>query len=157
MTPTASRTRRRHFRQGHSFTPEFDISSLIDVGFLLLIYFIVTSSLQKKETDLSLILPTEEKTIDTRDANYCPIDLELLADGRIALNDEIIATDNGVRDPGSLNQRLGEITKLARATGQTPVAFVHADDAARHQRLIDIVNALARHEIRNVTMDGLRN
>lgn len=37
--------------------PELDISSLIDVCFLLLIYFIVTSTITPREQDLGMALP----------------------------------------------------------------------------------------------------
>lgn len=39
--------------------PSLDISSLIDVSFLLLIYFLVTSTLEPRESDLSMELPTD--------------------------------------------------------------------------------------------------
>jgi len=39
-------------------TTELPIASLIDVVFLLLIYFMVTSSLKKSEADLGITLPT---------------------------------------------------------------------------------------------------
>ena len=37
--------------------PELDISSLIDVCFLLLIYFLVTSTITPREQDLGMSLP----------------------------------------------------------------------------------------------------
>ncbi len=42
--------------------PALDISSLIDVCFLLLIYFIVTSTMQPREQDLPMTLPTINAT-----------------------------------------------------------------------------------------------
>ena len=39
--------------------PGLEIAPLIDVSFLLLIYFLVTSTLEKREADLGLTLPTE--------------------------------------------------------------------------------------------------
>ena len=48
--------------RGSDEDPELDISSLIDVSFLLLIYFIVTSTLQKRETDLGITLPSTVPT-----------------------------------------------------------------------------------------------
>ena len=49
----------RHKKYFHENTadPELDISSLIDVCFLLLIYFIVTSSVTIRESDLAMSLP----------------------------------------------------------------------------------------------------
>ena len=54
--------RRRKYSPERAKDPELDISSLVDVAFLLLIYFLVTSTLKKDETDLSIILPTSIPT-----------------------------------------------------------------------------------------------
>ena len=44
---------------------ELQIAPLIDVVFLLLIYFMVTSSMIKKEADLSFMLPVNIPTTET--------------------------------------------------------------------------------------------
>ena len=62
-----SRHRRRPVEEAE---PVLDMSSLIDVSFLLLIYFLVTSTLDPKEADLGMKLPTTE----TSAANPVEID-----------------------------------------------------------------------------------
>ena len=54
--------RKRRYRQEADKDPELDISSLVDVAFLLLIYFLVTATLRPDETDLSIVLPTQIPT-----------------------------------------------------------------------------------------------
>ncbi|MEM0970053.1 MAG: biopolymer transporter ExbD, partial [Verrucomicrobiota bacterium] len=54
--------------------PEADISPMIDVAFLLLIYFLVSTTLQKQEADLSLTLPG----IDSSDSKEVKIDQMLI-------------------------------------------------------------------------------
>jgi biopolymer transport protein ExbD len=49
--------RHKKFQVSMDATPELDISSLIDVCFLLLIYFLVTSTIAPRETDLAMSLP----------------------------------------------------------------------------------------------------
>ena len=49
--------RHKKFQVEQEPEPELDISSLIDVCFLLLIYFLVTSTITPRETDLGMSLP----------------------------------------------------------------------------------------------------
>ena len=51
--------KRKRYRPDGDNDPELDISSLVDVAFLLLIYFLVTSTLRPDETDLSIVLPSQ--------------------------------------------------------------------------------------------------
>ena len=51
---------------------ELQIAPLIDVVFLLLIYFMVTASMIKKEADLSFMLPAK---VDTPDPITLPIEV----------------------------------------------------------------------------------
>ncbi|MFT5409512.1 MAG: biopolymer transport protein ExbD, partial [Verrucomicrobiales bacterium] len=68
--------------------PELDISSLIDVSFLLLIYFIVTSTLQKRETDLSITLPSTVPTDSTDPVD--PLAIKIAMDGTITVDDIVL-------------------------------------------------------------------
>ena len=43
----------------------FEVSSLVDVGFLLLIFFLVTSSIQKRETQLETRVPSDQSARPT--------------------------------------------------------------------------------------------
>ena len=54
--------RKRKYRPEADKDPELDISSLVDVAFLLLIYFLVTSTLRPDAPDLSIVLPTQVPT-----------------------------------------------------------------------------------------------
>ncbi|MBG7607508.1 MAG: biopolymer transporter ExbD [Verrucomicrobia bacterium] len=51
-----ARYKKSHFESDTE--PQLDISSLIDVCFLLLIYFLVTCTIQPREQDLLMALPT---------------------------------------------------------------------------------------------------
>ena len=50
--------RHRKYEAEEESDPALDISSLIDVCFLLLIYFLVTSTITPRETDLGMALPS---------------------------------------------------------------------------------------------------
>ncbi|CAN5381427.1 hypothetical protein BH23VER1_BH23VER1_35360 [soil metagenome] len=136
--------------------PKADIASLIDVSFLLLIYFLVTSTLQKRETDLGMVLPsnvpasTAEFTID-------PMPITIDPQGQILIRDELVEEANDNRELPNLLDRLRSYHTLAEASGEKPIVIISADDTAKQQRFIDVVNVLSEVGITSVTITGFRN
>jgi len=149
--------RRKSYKLETDQDPVLDISSLIDVSFLLLIYFLVTSTLQKKETDLSFNLPTNISSSDT------PIDPQTIrveADGSVVLDKQVIEPPS---DPTvsanlpTLFSRMEEYKGNADATGNTPVVILDAVDDGKTQRFVDVVNTLGKLKISNLTITGFRD
>ena len=138
--------------------PELDISSLIDVSFLLLIYFLVTSTLRKDETDLSIVLPTQMPTENPDPID--PVAIKVEQDGSVTYDGAPVAGPSNGAKPDklpALRERLKEYKELAESTGSKPMVIVAADDNGKHQRFIDVVNALASVKINNITMTGFRD
>ncbi|MFV1994033.1 MAG: ExbD/TolR family protein [Verrucomicrobiales bacterium] len=136
--------------------PGLDMSSLIDVSFLLLIYFIVTSSLEKREADLGLTLPTENPDSSSASVEIDQMMIVVDPEGAVVVNDEILDTDVSVRALPGLLERLRMYKKAADLSGSKPLVVVAADDDSKGQRLVDVLNALAAVGITHVTMTGFR-
>ncbi|MFK5923749.1 MAG: biopolymer transporter ExbD [Verrucomicrobiota bacterium] len=133
--------------------PGLDMSSMIDVSFLLLIYFLVTQTLDPKETDLGMTLPTT----DSSSASEVEIDqmtITVNAAGAIVVDDKTLDEDVNNRTLVNLDEKLKQYKDAADLTGSQPVVVVAADDAAVGQRFIDVLNALAKVKIHNVTITG---
>lgn len=144
---------RRRRRAPQEEEPGLDMSSLIDVSFLLLIYFLVTSTLDPKEADLGLKLPTTESTA----SNPVEIDqmtIEVNSEGHIVVDSEVLDTDQDDRKVPLLSAKIGEYAQAAELTNSQPIVVVSADDAAKGQRFVDVLNALAAAGIENVTITG---
>ncbi len=128
---------------------------MIDVSFLLLIYFIVTSTLDPKEADLGMRLPG----IPTGCGMPVTVDsmtIQLNSLGHISIFDEVLDTDPNNREVPGLLDRLATYAQSARLTHSKPLVMIEADDNAKSQRFVDVLNALA-HEtvgIHNVTLVG---
>tara|TARA_R110000850_G_scaffold17330_3_gene53484 strand:+ start:3149 stop:3604 length:456 start_codon:yes stop_codon:yes gene_type:complete len=137
--------------------PTLDMSSLIDVSFLLLIYFLVTSTLDPKEADLGMTMPTSTSS-GAADVEIDQMTVEVNGSGHIVLNEEVLDTDADNRDVPQLLDRLKTYAESARLTDSKPMIIIAADDAAKGQRFIDVLNALADKEvdIRNVTISGFQ-
>ena len=129
------------------------MSSLIDVSFLLLIYFLVTSTIDPKETDLGMKLPTTTSTAQTQ-VEMDQLTITINTEGHILVGDDIYDTDPNDRDVPMLSQKVGEYSQGAKMSGSQPIVVVSADDASKSQRFIDVLNALAKHGIKNVTITG---
>ncbi|MCB1225019.1 MAG: biopolymer transporter ExbD [Verrucomicrobiales bacterium] len=138
--------RKKHMQSEEMAAPGLDISSLIDVSFLLLIYFLVTSTLEPRESDLSMELPTDSGTASN--IKIDPLKVRLTQTGEITIADQIMPDDVTME---SELQRYKEITDT---TDSKPLVIVSADDEAKQQRFIDLMNALARVGITTVTLSG---
>lgn len=138
--------RKKHFEIEPPDDPALDISSLIDVSFLLLIYFLVTSTLEPRESDLSMELPTD--TGKASNIQIDPLKVRLTTTGEITIADQPMADDR------AMEAELDRYKQLTDATNKKPLVIVSADDDAKQQRFIDLMNALAKVGITTVTLSG---
>lgn len=133
---------------------------MIDVSFLLLIYFLVTSTMQPKEGDLDITFPaTQTDQVDVPPVD--PLSIHLREDGVILAGvggaEEELEADITSRRAPRLLEKLREYKSVADTSGSTPFVVVRADDGAKQQRFIDIVNALSIVKISNVTITDFRD
>tara|TARA_B100000809_G_scaffold211430_1_gene215065 strand:+ start:79 stop:516 length:438 start_codon:yes stop_codon:yes gene_type:complete len=132
--------------------PELNIASLIDMVFLLLIYFMVTASLVKSEGDLGIKLPgivQQAVAVDMPDEQI----IEVRVNNQVILN----GTEYGSHDKQDLPELVDTLNRYrlsSDAAGNKPLITISAADAARHQRIIDVMNACAAAGIKNVTFSG---
>ena len=135
--------------------PELDMSSMIDVSFLLLIYFIVTSTLDPKEADVAMKMPTSESSSST-EVTVDQMTINVNGSGHIIANEETLDQDPDDRTVPLLKQKLANYKKGADLTNSQAIVIISADDSASGQRFIDVLNALASVGISNVTITGFQ-
>ena len=125
--------------------PALNVSSLIDMVFLLLVYFMATCSLVKSEGDLGIRLPgmvQQAVAVDMPDEQM----IEVRADNRVYLN----GREFGSHETQDLPDLVGVLLKYKA----TSIATVAAEDKAKHQRVIDVLNACAEAGIENITFSA---
>ena len=149
--------RHRKYEPDEDVNPELDISSLIDVTFLLLIYFLVTSAVQVRETDLGMKLPAalpsdQQPTIE-------PMFIKVDANGAVYMgtgsSQQALDSDESVRQLPMLTAQLDMYASAARSANNTPLVQLWVDNGAKQQRVIDVLNALASKGIQSVTFTDL--
>lgn len=129
--------------------PELSIAPLIDMVFLLLIYFMVTASLVKSEGDLGIRLPgvvQQAVSVEMPDEQI----IEILSDDRVLLNGKSFGSTGQSEMPGLVNT-LSRYKLASAASGNKALVTISAEDKTRHQRVIDVLNACAAAGVKNVT------
>ena len=121
--------------------PEINLTSLIDVVFLLLIFFMVSTTFERQSL-LSLELP-EASTAET-EALPSVVELTVTADGRLFIGDSQLADDRRATVQAALVERFRE----------TPDAtvVVRADGEAPHRLVVRVLDAAAAEGIERVTI-----
>jgi biopolymer transport protein ExbD len=128
---------------------ELQIAPLIDCVFLLLIYFMVSSSLKRSEAELSLSLPgavAQSQELKMPDEQI----IEVLANGHILLNDKEYS-DLTKADMADLERTLIRYKESSDLVNVPAMITIAAEDDAKHERVIDVLNACAGAGIKSVT------
>lgn len=137
--------------------PELDISSLIDVCFLLLIYFIVTSSVSIRESDLGMSLPAANPSNEQPkiEPMFIRVDAAGVIYTGVGAGQQQLDSDASVREVPLLDSQLDLYAAAARSAGSTPLVQVFVDPGTTQQRVIDVLNSLAGAGISSVTFTDL--
>lgn len=127
---------------------ELQIAPLIDVVFLLLIYFMVTASMIKKEADLSFMLPP---ITDTSEPVAEPLEvlIEVSEIGEISING-IVYGQTGV-NLDDLVATLITYREAAKASKSEFIVSILPSDKALHGRIIRVMDACAVAKVKNMS------
>ena len=116
-----------------------NITSLIDVMFLLLIFFMVTSTFRNQPA-VNLVLPRSATATDTVDT---PSVLYLTNDGRTFLNDALVG-----------EARLPEILAQLRAASSEERMVLRADEHASHGDVVRLIDTLKQSGFTRISLSA---
>ncbi len=138
--------------------PDLDISSLIDICFLLLIYFIISTTIVPRERDLRMSLPGKQP-IGTPQPQILPMVIRIDAKGAVhtghGLTERELDTHPESRDLPLLCSQLTLYNEAARSAGNEASIMLRVNEDTRQQRVVDVLNALAATGISAVAFDDL--
>ena len=139
--------------------PELSISPLIDICFLLLIYFLVTTTIKQKERDNSMMLPSAAPSENQPDIQ--PFFIKISNNGHIFANVGAAQEPLDQEAEGTervlplLDSRLEIYAAAAQAGSSKPLVQVYVEAEAEQQVVSDVLNHLAKHDITSVTFTDL--
>ncbi len=132
---------------------EMQMGPMIDMVFLLLVFFMVSAKPIRPETDIPIGLPgqvAQEEAVDIPDEAR----IQIRADGNVVLNDQVLDSPD-TRQMTELVAVLDRFKKAADNARSDALVTVAPHDAVSHQRLVDVLNACAEAGITGVTFaDG---
>lgn len=127
---------------------KLDMSSLIDVVFLLLIYFLVTASLIKKEADIGFMLPAN---VAVEDMQEIPLEvvIQITADGTVQVEGMNFSFDD--RSLDALVTQVAGLKEIAASQSSPFFVNVLPHSDALHRRIIDVMDACAAAGVNSLT------
>ena len=128
---------------------EVDMTPMIDCVFLLLVFFMVSTTFHKQEADISFSLPG---TAAQSDAVEIPDEqiIQITEAGNVFLNDlEYDAPTDP--DMPELVKTLILFRQTAEANHVPAMITIAPEDNVKQQRVVDVLNACTAAKIANVT------
>ncbi len=140
-------------RQRRADLVEMQMGPMIDMVFLLLVFFMVTAKPTKPESDIKMTLPgsvSQETSVDLPDEQR----IFILPTGQVTINEMEV---DDLQNP-ELPELVAILTKFkqsAELSKSKALVTVDLHDVVRHQRIVDVLGACARAGITGVTFsDG---
>ena len=133
-----------------------DLTPMIDVTFLLLIYFMVTTMLKQPEAELSIQLPGQPQSSDVTPMEMLKV--RIGDEGEVYLNGSEIEDGQDFSMPdlvGNLKQQKGMRDQLIESGTPKEVAElkvqIDSSGIAEHQASISVLNACSEAGVEKVT------
>ena len=136
----------------HDETVGMPMGPMIDMVFLLLVFFMVTSKPIRQESDLGFGLPgavAQEDPVDIPDEQRIIIREDL----------QVVLNDLELDGPGSaelpeLFSTLERFSKASELSGSRAMLTIAPAKNVPHQRVVDVLNVCGRAQLTNVTFSS---
>jgi len=123
----------------------FQIAPMVDVVFVLMLFFMACAGAQVKEKELNISLPSGASS--STGSQKTPIVIDISPEGQVSMNSQVFgaATDKSLT---TLKDWLK--SSMEQFGGEDPVIIRPASET-RHERIIDVLNAAAAAGVKNLT------
>ena len=127
----------------------FQIAPMIDVVFVIMLFFMVMAGAVKVENELNTQLPGTAETSGATE--FVDEQIITISDsGEVSLNDEPFDSPES-RDLPQLKGTLLRLKQNADTAKAPSVVTIISDEQAKYSRTVDVLDALAVAKIDNVT------
>lgn len=140
----------KHHLHSDTSTLGFQIAPMIDVVFVIMLFFMVMTGSIKVERALITKLPSPRDLTQTVQFPAEEITLGILEDGTVTLNDEAFDSPRDKALP-MLTRTLRRVADSSARQKLPVLVTIQAEEQASYERVIDVLNSLHQARIQNVT------
>ncbi len=123
----------------------FQIAPIVDVVFVLMLFFMASAGAQVIEKELSINLPSNTPT-NKSDTPILPIIVAIAADGTVQINGDTFDSP----DSRDLPQTRAKLKEMLEFGNQNPVIITPAPEA-RQEYIVRVLNAAAAAGVKKLT------
>ncbi|MFM9000138.1 MAG: ExbD/TolR family protein [Opitutia bacterium] len=127
----------------------FQIAPMIDVVFVIMLFFMVMAGAVKVEHELKTTLPGNAETAQETELPD-EVTIGISETGEVTLNEDPLGAPQDKVLEGLYTQMV-QMRKAAEQAKTKMLITVQAEEAARYERVMNVLDVLARAEITNVT------
>lgn len=135
----------RNFRRKHTSHPiaDLNVTNLIDLGFMLLVIFMIVTPLMQQEQKISVELPVESMSAQEKpDPKQRTESITVQPNGEVLLGGQRF----------TLKQLAAELKKFA-AESKPPVIHLRLDAKATAQQFVSVMDELKKHNLTKIAFD----
>lgn len=128
----------RHFKQIEPIP--LQLAPMIDILFLLLIFFIITWNLGRRETEVAISVPAADQGKESKQRPVGEIVVNVHKDGDVVVEGEKLTQD----------QLLARLQSIAQVYKDQAV-ILRGDEKTEYQKIMDVLNTCQKAGIWNVS------
>lgn len=123
----------------------FQIAPMVDVVFVLLLFFMASAGSQVQERELNISLPSGRSAADPNAVPKTPITIEIAPDGSVIANTRNFGTSK------ELTEMRTWLSETIERFGEENPVIIQPNPDTLHERIMDVLNAAAASGVRNLT------
>jgi biopolymer transport protein ExbD len=124
----------------------FQIAPMVDVVFVLMLFFMACAGQQVNEKELNIALPSGAPAT-AGSTPKTPILIDISAEGQVTMNNTSFGTPN---DKNLTPLREWLKNAIEQFGGEDPV-IIRPNPETRHERIIDVLNAASAAGVKNLS------
>lgn len=129
------------FRKFHDIQPiPLQLAPMIDILFLLLIFFIITWNFSRRETEIEISVPAADKGDEPKRRNVGEIVVNVRKNGEVVVEGEVLSEE-------LLLQRF----QLIASVHPDQAVILRGDEKSEYQKVMNVLNTCQKAGIWNVS------
>jgi len=124
----------------------FQIAPMVDVVFVLLLFFMASAGSQVISKELTINLPSG-RSAKSSGPPPTPIIIDIFPDGKVQMNNKVYDTPTSKELP----ELRGWLKDTINKFGDKDPVIIRPDPQTKHERIIDVLNSAAAAGVKNLS------